>query len=363
MEALGERSKPLYRRVAEDITAKIDAGVWHAGTRLPSERALCERYQVSQITVRRALRELAHRGHVLSRHGLGWFVRQSTVAVESSREVTLVLPSLNSLLAPTVCSFVERVQPAGVAARMVFSDGGADSWGLMLKQAVAQGADAIVLVTSEMEQAAMGTYADALADISVPILFLPQEVADLDIPAAVLDQQACMERLTRHILSLGHRHVAYAGSDASRMGGWQCYWGFATTLWGHDLDLPLDWVFSYPLTEEEEARRFQRVFDAPRRPSALVCSSDNRAAEALHLLRGLGLQCPSDVAIVGMGDCEYAPLLSTPLTTFRLDLRGLGLAAADMLLDLMAGHPVENVRVSGQLIVRESCGAGLANPF
>jgi len=74
MSAADSRSRPLYQRIVDDVLARVRSGEWQPGQRLPSERALCDLYHVSQITVRRALRELAHSGRVYSHHGLGWFV-------------------------------------------------------------------------------------------------------------------------------------------------------------------------------------------------------------------------------------------------------------------------------------------------
>ena len=47
-------SPSLYRKVAEDIKAAIAAGRYAAGTRLPSEHELAERYSVSRGTIRQA---------------------------------------------------------------------------------------------------------------------------------------------------------------------------------------------------------------------------------------------------------------------------------------------------------------------
>lgn len=54
-------------------TALLD-GTWAAGTRLPSERALAERFGVSRNTVREALQRLAARGLLQSRRGAGVYV-------------------------------------------------------------------------------------------------------------------------------------------------------------------------------------------------------------------------------------------------------------------------------------------------
>ena len=75
MGSLERYTGPLYRRIADDLLDQVREGALHPGDKLPSERALCAIYAVSQITVRRALRELRHGGVLVSRHGLGWYVQ------------------------------------------------------------------------------------------------------------------------------------------------------------------------------------------------------------------------------------------------------------------------------------------------
>ncbi len=63
------RSPSLYRKVAEDLKAAIAAGGYAAGTRLPSEHELAERYSVSRGTVRQAFAALRADGVIASRRG------------------------------------------------------------------------------------------------------------------------------------------------------------------------------------------------------------------------------------------------------------------------------------------------------
>ena len=358
MDVYEGRERPLYQRVVDDIIAQIAAGVWRAGDRLPSERALCERYGVSQITVRRALRELAHAGRVYSHHGLGWFVNAPSPSVTRFREVTLILPDLDWLMAPLARALNDALGPAHVALRLAFTDGNSETEAQVFKEAIAQGANVLLLVIGGQERQLSQRYARLLAGTELPTLLLLRDVPDLNLPAAILDERACLEKLTKHLLERGHRRLAYAGPDPALVEGQRRYRGFAFTLWEHGLELPLDWVFAGELTQEATRRRFLRVFQDSERPTAVVCATDIQAAEAMSLLRELSLQCPEDVAIVGLGDRDFAPLLSTPLTTFRLDLEGLGRAAAAMTLDLLAGREVKSVAITGQLVIRRSCGAG-----
>jgi GntR family transcriptional regulator len=64
------------RRIAEELRAEIEAGRLSPGDKLPSERALAERYGTARNTAREAIRLLAERGLVTARQGRGVFVRE-----------------------------------------------------------------------------------------------------------------------------------------------------------------------------------------------------------------------------------------------------------------------------------------------
>lgn len=135
------------------------------------------------------------------------------------------------------------------------------------------------------------------------------------------------------------------------------YRSFADVLWSHELELPMDWVFSFPPSVEEQAR-LAALFRRAERPSAVVCSSDLWALQLMRILERQGLRCPQDVAMVGMGDREFAAQLPVALTSVRFDLQGLVEHTVSAMVAILEDRPMTNERLGGELIVRESCGAG-----
>lgn len=67
-------SVPLYEQLKEAIKADIGSGVYHPGGRMPSETELEQKYQVSRITVRRAIKELCDEEILVRKQGKGTFV-------------------------------------------------------------------------------------------------------------------------------------------------------------------------------------------------------------------------------------------------------------------------------------------------
>ena len=66
-------SRPVHISIRDDLRARIDAGEWGPGERLPSETELAARYGVARMTIRQAVGALATEGNVVRRQGLGTF--------------------------------------------------------------------------------------------------------------------------------------------------------------------------------------------------------------------------------------------------------------------------------------------------
>ena len=69
-----DSSSPLYHQLRQRITADIERGTYPTGSRIPPEHELEQQYQVSRVTVRRALAELTSEGLLERKQGKGTFV-------------------------------------------------------------------------------------------------------------------------------------------------------------------------------------------------------------------------------------------------------------------------------------------------
>jgi GntR family transcriptional regulator len=81
---------PLHLAISEQLRAQIVEGVFPPGEQLPSEHQLMLQFQVSRITVRRAIANLVSQGLVVSQRGKGVFVKPQ-------QKVTRSLSNLLSL--------------------------------------------------------------------------------------------------------------------------------------------------------------------------------------------------------------------------------------------------------------------------
>jgi LacI family transcriptional regulator, galactose operon repressor len=97
----------------------------------------------------------------------------------------------------------------------------------------------------------------------------------------------------------------------------------------------------------------------PDRPTAIFAGSDQQALGVYEAARQLGLSIPDQLSVVGFDDLPLARWLPPPLTTVRQPLAEMGAAAAEMLLQLIAGRTLRSQRVelATELVVRLSTAA------
>jgi DNA-binding GntR family transcriptional regulator len=67
--------EPAYMQIVRIVSRQIAAGILHPGDQLPVEKQFCEQYNVSPMTVRRAMNILVERGLVGATQGKGTFVK------------------------------------------------------------------------------------------------------------------------------------------------------------------------------------------------------------------------------------------------------------------------------------------------
>lgn len=80
-------TEPYYRQMYHALAADLKAGQYAIGSSLPTERELCEKFDVSRHTAREALRQLEQRGMITRRQGSGTTVRALTPSVRYEQSI------------------------------------------------------------------------------------------------------------------------------------------------------------------------------------------------------------------------------------------------------------------------------------
>lgn len=76
-----------YEEIAEDIRQDIMNGKYNVNQQLPLEKEMCEYYNVSRITIKKAVDQLVSEGLVVKRRGAGTFIKD--LASTEARELSM----------------------------------------------------------------------------------------------------------------------------------------------------------------------------------------------------------------------------------------------------------------------------------
>ena len=163
---------------------------------------------------------------------------------------------------------------------------------------------------------------------------------------------------TQHLLSLGHRRIAYLGSNAEFVYNQARLHGYRAALEGEGITVPSGYVRHLGSDYEDGVAGGTALLSLPKPPTAIFAVTDESAAGVLEAARARGLQVPKDLSVVGFDDTPIARLLSPSLTTIRQPLREMGLVALRTAVRLATGEKIDShhVELATELIVRNSTG-------
>lgn len=86
-------NQPLYQQLMEDVRSQIENSLLLPGDKLPTEREFMQKYNVSRITVSKALNELKTEGLITRFPNKGSFVARSASPLAAAAQVPLEAPS------------------------------------------------------------------------------------------------------------------------------------------------------------------------------------------------------------------------------------------------------------------------------
>ncbi len=184
----------------------------------------------------------------------------------------------------------------------------------------------------------------------------------------VNDHRAALD-VTEHLISLGHREIAFIWGDSEHGSSKARYAGYAHALRKHSIAVRKKWVANGVYTFESGLRcATQLLADPKRRPTAIVGCNDEIAAGALIAARMQGLAVPQDISIAGFEDSRFSREAWPPITTARQPTEEIARKAAELLIGSIKVGKISGASSGGalaagftpELVVRPSTGIAFA---
>lgn len=192
---------------------------------------------------------------------------------------------------------------------------------------------------------------------SVPFVIVDSSSESKVAYAVCVDYEAAAHRMTSYLLEKGHREIAYIGNAKNT----EDHSFTIHSLNGFQRALQEDGIVKSMmvcLNAHNESRLhafIDLVLEAPVRPTALFCTTDNNAIQAIRYLWKKGMRVPQDISVVGMDDIVVSRYTTPALTTMRVDREELSRMCIQMLDKLISGKKIRSAYIAPcELIERES---------
>ncbi len=162
---------------------------------------------------------------------------------------------------------------------------------------------------------------------------------------------------TTHLISLGHRRIAYIGKTAAARDAIERIAGYRAALDAANLPLDPQLQCAGNFTEADGYTATRALLELPEPPTAIFAGNDRQAAGVYRALHELGMTVPGDMSVIGFDNLPYTEIMNPPLTTVHAPRLELGRTAATLLLRLINGEALDMTRVvlPTEFIERQSC--------
>jgi LacI family transcriptional regulator len=271
-----------------------------------------------------------------------------------SYTVGVLVPDLmNPLFPPIVRGIQDRLELAGYTPLIANTDNDYERERNDFEAMRARQVDGVITATARLDYGVL----DEVAATGLPIVLVNRRVDDDALPSATADDFEGARLAVEHLVALGHRRIAHLGGplelSTGRLRNQGFFHGMAEAALKVDHDLV---VHGEAFTEPEGARLCRELLQRDRRPTAIVAGNDLMALGCYDVFDELGIECPSDIAVVGFNDMPFCERFSPPLTTIRVPQYEIGEAAAELLLEQLqpGGGEARHIVLEPKLIVRAS---------
>lgn len=176
-----------------------------------------------------------------------------------------------------------------------------------------------------------------------------------------IDDYEAALAMTRHLIDLGHRDIAFIKGHPNQVASAERYRGFVAAIEGAGIDLGSLRVEQGYFTYRSGIVAAERILAGATHPTAIFASNDDMAAAAVGVAHRQGLHIPEDISIVGFDDTALATNVWPELTTIRQPISDMAETAVAMLLARLRNRDVDAAEEADrilphELIARESCG-------
>lgn len=290
--------------------------------------------------------------------------KKAEVALDSEegRSVGIIIPSCSASdlgahpsLLTILTSFVETLSLHGTSNTTIVFDERTMTADTLLSSP----RDGYLIIgTSENQERAI---VHTLTRAGIPCVLVNRNASDPRVGSINFDDvHACMEA-TEHLISLGHRNIAFVGGNKNYQNTSRRLTGYRYAMEQHRIPVQDCNIILGEYSELSGYQCGKKLLELTDFPTAGIFASDPIAIGCIRYLQEHGLNLPKDFASIGFGDISACKQITPTLSTISQPSREAGIVTAGALIQ-MIDNPVissQKIQLKTNLILRESSGVAL----
>jgi len=201
-----------------------------------------------------------------------------------------------------------------------------------------------------------------LTGLDIPVVALATAVPLAEVSAVYIDDYRSAIAITRHLIKLGHRKIAFVKGDPAHTPTQRRLDGFLKAMEEAGLAVPGHWIVPGRFTYKSGLAAAEKLLGGGELPTAILASNDDMAAAVVSMAQGRGIRVPEELSVGGFDDTPIASIIWPEMTTVHQPITAMGAAAVSiihqMVTELRSGRAprVVHQRMRYKLVKRGSTG-------
>jgi DNA-binding LacI/PurR family transcriptional regulator len=267
----------------------------------------------------------------------------------------LIIPSsTNPVYARMVVAIEERAHELGYDILFAHSLNKPEREELCIRRFLSRRVDGLFISPVYRFEAEARIYQEVLASKTPVVLLGPPAAFCKSFASVEIEELNASYAATQHLLSLGHKHIAYFTGPPTAPWAHERFEGYRRALREAGIELDDKLVFQSGSTIEDGTNAALQMLNETCQATAVQAVSDLVAIGCANALLSQGLKIPDDISVIGFGNILTAEHFRVPLTTIRQPKHRLGAAAVETMMSLLRGEKARSKRLPAELIVRKS---------
>jgi GntR family transcriptional regulator, arabinose operon transcriptional repressor len=353
--------KPLYRQIVDFIKQRIEDKELLPGDKLPTEVDLAKSFNVSRITSKKALDELKKMKFISRMQGSGSYVSYKHESIDkvevvnsggykNLKSIAIVLPFDASIgrIIDYIKGVSEGIEKNGYYVKICCTDRDSNKERMILYNLYKEKVDGIIYYPINDNKNL--DVVQMLYVYNYPIIIIDKYFEGIPISNVVSDNFKGSYETTNYLISLGHKNIAYIsdidiGSATSVR---DRFFGYVQALKDNNLQmnneiikLNFNEVGNRVIQKNSEidyAKFSEMLKDTIRelliqKVTAIITVNDYVAINIIETCKGLNIDIPEQISIIGFDNLELTQFISIPLTTVEQNFYEIGKVSAHMIMD------------------------------